>query len=53
MTITNLFDIEEKCEGKTIFTLSVIAFGVIIRFTDGSKLTVIKGSVILDESEEN
>lgn len=36
-------DIEEKCEGKTISTLSANAFGMIIRFTDGTKLSYING----------
>ena len=52
MTSTDLFEIEEKCEGKTIFTLSANEIGVIMRFTDGSKLTILDGSVELIEPKE-
>lgn len=41
--------IEEKCEGKTILTLSANDFGMIIRFTDGSCLEYIDGVLQLEE----
>ncbi len=42
-------DVEEKCEGKTILTLSANSFGMIIRFTDGSKLSYINGIMNFEE----
>lgn len=42
-------DIEEKCEGKTILTLSANDVGMIVRFTDGTKLTHINGVMELQE----
>lgn len=44
-------DIEEKCEGKTIFTLSANDVGMIIRFTDGSKLSYMNGTMKFEEGE--
>lgn len=42
-------EVEEKCEGKTILTLSANDFGMIIRFTDGSKLSYINGTMNFEE----
>lgn len=42
-------EIEEKCEGKTILTLSANNFGMIIRFTDGSCLKYINGTFQFEE----
>lgn len=43
-------DCEEKCEGKTIETLSADSVaGIIIRFTDGSKFSLIDGVMRFDE----
>lgn len=42
-------EIEEKCEGKTILTLSANGFGLIIRFTDGSCLKYINGTFQFEE----
>lgn len=45
-------EVEEKCEGKTILTLSANGYsGIIIRFTDGSKFSMINGSVSFDDSQ--
>ncbi len=41
--------VEEKCEGKTILTLSANDFGMIIRFTDGGKLSYINGIMSFEE----
>lgn len=42
-------EIEEKCEGKTILTLSANDFGMIIRFTDGDCLKYINGTFRFEE----
>lgn len=43
-------EVEEKCEGKTISTLSADGrSGIIIRFTDGSKFSMICGQVSFEE----
>lgn len=42
-------DVEEKCEGKTILTLSANDFGMIIRFTDGTCLKYINGIIQFEE----
>lgn len=42
-------EIEEKCEGKTILTLSANDFGMIIRFTDGSCLKYANGTFEFEE----
>ena len=43
MFCVDIDEIEEKCEGKTILTLSATNFGMVIRFTDFSILTLING----------
>lgn len=43
-------EIEEKCEGKMILTLSANNYGMIIRFTDGSVLKYLDGDLILEEN---
>lgn len=42
-------EIEEKCEGKTILTISLGNSGMIIRFTDGSCLKYINGTLLFEE----
>lgn len=42
-------EIEEVCEGKTIKMLTTNLHGVIIRFTDGSKVTIIEGVMLYEE----
>ena len=46
-------DIEEKCEGKTIYILSATSSGMIIRFTDGSSLKFIGGTLRFEEKGED
>lgn len=40
---------EEKCEGKTILTLSADDSGMIIRFTDGTILKFMDGIIQFEE----
>lgn len=42
-------EIEEKCEEKTILSLSADDFGMIIRFTDGTCLKYINGIMQFEE----
>lgn len=44
-------EVEEKCEGKTISTLSADGHsGIIIRFTDGSKFSMICGQMSFEDA---
>lgn len=44
-------EVEEKCEGKTISTLSANGHsGIIIRFTDGSKFSMIGSQMSFDDA---
>lgn len=46
-------EVEEKCEGKIIANLSANDSGMIIQFTDGSKLTFVNGILFLEENHGN
>ena len=39
------YDYEEMVEGKTISTFTATPTGVVIRFTDGSSLNIIKDTM--------
>lgn len=53
MTAELWLEIETKCEGKTISTLSANDCGMIIHFTDGCILYHINGILKFDELNED